>query len=134
MSGADDRPAVAARILVVEDNPLNLELVTDMLSDEGYLVLQAEDETTALRLAREEGPDLILMDIQLPGADGLEITRKLRADPATGGIPIVALTAHAMRGEEEKARDAGCVGFLTKPLRMQDLLQAVAQWTRTGGD
>jgi CheY-like chemotaxis protein len=134
VSGADDRPAVAARILVVEDNPLNLELVTDMLSDEGYLVLQAEDETTALRLAREEGPDLILMDIQLPGADGLEITRKLRADPATGGIPIVALTAHAMRGEEEKARDAGCVGFLTKPLRMQDLLQAVAQWTRTGGD
>ena len=134
MSEAGDRPTAAPRILVVEDNPLNLELVTDMLSDEGYVVLQAEDESTAVRLARDERPNLILMDIQLPGADGLEITRKLRADPGTAGIPIVALTAHAMRGEEEKARDAGCVGFLTKPLRMQDLLQAVARWTRGGAD
>ena len=107
---------MAPRVLVVEDNPVNLELVAALLESEGCSVIPAETADASLRLAATERPDLIVMDIQLPGMSGHEATRRLKADPATAGIPVVALTAHAMRGEEARAREAGFDAFLTKPI------------------
>jgi len=107
---------MAPRVLVVEDNPVNLELVAALLESEGCGVILAETADVSLRLAATERPDLIVMDIQLPGISGYEATRRLKADPATAGIPVVALTAHAMRGEETRAREAGFDAFLTKPI------------------
>jgi two-component system cell cycle response regulator DivK len=107
---------MAPRVLVVEDNPVNLELVAALLESEGCGVILAETADVSLRLAATERPDLIVMDIQLPGMSGYEATRRLKADPATAGIPVVALTAHAMRGEETRAREAGFDAFLTKPI------------------
>jgi CheY-like chemotaxis protein len=121
---------MAAKILVVEDNPLNLELVRDILVGAGYVVVEAEDGETGLELARREKPDLILMDIQLPGLDGLEATRRMRADPELAAVPILALTAHAMRGEEERALAAGCDGFITKPIRLKEFSALVAAHLR----
>jgi len=109
----------APRVLVVEDNPVNLELVAALLESEGCGVIVAETADVSLRLAATERPDLILMDIQLPGMNGHDATRRLKADPATAGIPVVALTAHAMRGEEARAREAGFDAFLTKPIDTQ---------------
>lgn len=106
----------AGKILVVEDNRMNLELVSDLLEAHGFQVLKAEDGTDALRMAEESLPDLILMDIQLPGMDGLEVTRQLKKNERTSDIDIIALTAHAMRGDEERAREAGCLGYITKPI------------------
>lgn len=105
-----------ATILIVEDNLLNMELVTDLLEAHHFRVLQARTAEEGLRLARELCPDLILMDLSLPGMDGLAATRALKADPKTRDIRIVALTAHAMRGDEKNALDAGCDGYLSKPI------------------
>jgi CheY-like chemotaxis protein len=105
-----------ARVLVVEDNAVNLELMVALLEQEGCEVLVAETADVALRLARTARPDLILMDVQLPGMTGYEATRHLKADPTTAAIPVVALTAQAMRGDEDRAAVAGCAAFLTKPL------------------
>lgn len=110
---------MAWRVLVVEDNPVNLELVTELLEQEGCEALAAESADAGLRLAAAERPDLILMDLQLPGMTGYEATRRLKADPATATIPVVALTAHAMRGDDAAAKEAGCDGYLTKPLSTQ---------------
>ena len=107
---------MAPRVLVVEDNPVNLELVGALLESEGWSVIPAETADASLRLAATERPDLIVMDVQLPGMSGYDATRRLKADPATAAIPVVALTAHAMRGEEARAREAGCNAFLTKPI------------------
>jgi len=107
------------RVLVVEDNPVNLELVAALLESEGCGVILAETADVSLRLAVTERPDLIVMDIQLPGMTGHEATRRLKANPATAAIPVVALTAHAMRGEEVRAREAGFDAFLTKPIDTQ---------------
>jgi CheY-like chemotaxis protein len=104
------------RILVVEDNPLNLELVTDLLEARQYIVHPAETAEEAIRLARLLLPDLILMDLSLPGQDGLSATKILKADPATSHLPIVALTAHAMTVDELTALRAGCNGYLAKPI------------------
>jgi CheY-like chemotaxis protein len=104
------------RVLVVEDNAVNLELVVALLEHEGCEVLVAETADAGLGLARTGCPDLILMDVQLPGMTGYEATRHLKADPRTAKIPVVALTAQAMRGDEARAAEAGCVGYLTKPL------------------
>lgn len=104
------------RILVVEDNPLNLELVTDLLEAAGFIACHAETAEEGLRAAHELSPALILMDLSLPGLDGLAATRALRADPATCHLPIIALTAHAMRGDEARALQAGCDAYLTKPI------------------
>lgn len=104
------------RVLVVEDNPVNLELVTALLESEGWGVIPAATADVSLRLAATEQPSLVLMDIQLPGMSGYEATRHLKADPATARIPVVALTAHAMRGEEARALAAGFDAFLTKPI------------------
>ena len=113
-------------ILVVEDNDLNLELTTDLLEAAGYVVCQVRTAEAAIQAARARRPRLILMDVSLPGMDGLEATRTLKRDPDTLQIPVVALTAHAMRGDEEKARAAGCSGYITKPIDTRKFAKTIA--------
>src|SRR5262245_60117873 len=103
-------------ILVVDDNPTNLRLATSLLEMEGYEVGQAVDAETAQAAIRNRQPDLILMDVALPGMDGLTLTRKLKSDAMTRDIRIVALTAFAMKGDDQKAFDAGCDGYISKPI------------------
>jgi two-component system, cell cycle response regulator DivK len=110
------------KILVVEDVEFNRDLIVQLLEDD-YEVLTAADGAEGIRLAEQERPDLILMDLSLPVIDGWEATRRLKADEALKGIPIIALSAHAMRGDEEKARQSGCDDYLSKPLD-EDLLFA----------
>lgn len=114
-----------ATILVVEDNAANMKLARVLLEKAGHAVLMAGDGETGVRLARESVPDLILMDVQMPGMDGLAATGILKDDPLTQGIPIIALTAHAMKGDNEKILAAGCDGYLTKPFHYPDLLKAI---------
>ncbi len=109
---------MSLRVLVVEDNPVNMELVTEVLKQDGYQVLTTESAEVGFRLAVAERPDLILMDLQLPGMTGYEATRRLKAHPATADIPVLALTASAMRGDERMAFEAGCDAYLTKPLNL----------------
>ena len=116
-----------ARILVVEDNPTNMSLVTFLLQSAGHTVLAATDAEAGLLLARTETPDLILMDIQLPGMDGLEATTILKADEVTRAIPVIALTALAMKGDKERILAAGCDGYIAKPMRYQDFLAVVGE-------
>lgn len=115
------------RILVVDDNPINLKLATDLLEWSGYQVAQAMDAEQAQRSISQSLPDLILMDIELPGMDGLTLTRKLKADDATKHICIVALTAFAMKGDQAKALAAGCQGYISKPIDTRHLPQIVSQ-------
>jgi two-component system cell cycle response regulator DivK len=115
-----------ASILVVEDNLFNLKLAVMLLEKAGYDVRTAEDGEAGVRLARDIRPDLVLMDIQMPGIDGLEATRQLRADPATAGLKIVALTALAMKGDEERILQAGCDGYIAKPFHYREFLDQVA--------
>lgn len=115
-----------ARILVVDDNPTNLKLVSDLLGFEGHEVLKAMDAEEAQVVLTDTLPDLILMDIALPGMDGLTLTRQLKANPQTRHIRIVALTAFAMKGDEQKAMDAGCDGYITKPIDTRALPKQVA--------
>jgi two-component system, cell cycle response regulator DivK len=122
--------ARATRILVVEDNPLNLELVRDILTAEGYEVLEAADGAAGVAIAALEHPALILMDLQLPRLDGLEATRLMRADPRLADIPILAVTAHAMKGDDDKAREAGCDGFITKPIQVREFAATVAEFLK----
>ena len=114
-----------ARILVIEDNATNLKLASLLLSNAGHTPLCAVDAETGLTLAHAEQPDLILMDIQLPGMDGLTATALLKKDLATAAIPVIALTAMAMKEDREKARMAGCDAYIAKPLRYQELLAAI---------
>lgn len=113
-------------ILVVEDNPANLELVAFLLESAGHVVISAPDAEAGLTLARSEQPALILMDIQLPGMDGLVATGLLKADEATRDIPVIALTALAMKGDEERIRAAGCDGYIAKPLAYKEFLATVS--------
>jgi CheY-like chemotaxis protein len=113
-------------VLLVEDNPANMELATDLLEVAGWRVVQAETAEVALDLAAREPCDLILMDVSLPGMDGLEATRQLRRDPRTRGIPVAALTAQAMPGDREEAISAGCVGYIAKPIDTRRFAQTVA--------
>jgi CheY-like chemotaxis protein len=115
------------QILIVDDNPVNLKLARVLLEGEAYEVRTAVDAESALELLKVWTPRLILMDVQLPGMDGLELTRRLKADPDTRQIVIIALTAYAMKSDEEKARLAGCDGFVTKPLDVDALCQLVAR-------
>ena len=117
-----------ARILIVEDNDANMKLAVLMLEGKGYEVLQATDGETGVRLAREESPDLILMDVHLRGMDGLAATRLLKGDPLTRNIRIVALTALAMSGDRERIEAAGCDHYLSKPFHYQQLLTVVEDW------
>ena len=106
----------AARVLIVDDNELNLELASFLLTRDGLQVATALDGESALVQVAAFQPDLALMDIQLPRLDGLEVTRRLRADPATRGLVIVAFTAYAMKGDEERMRAGGCDGYISKPI------------------
>jgi two-component system, cell cycle response regulator DivK len=115
-----------AKVLIVEDNPDNMTLAVFVLQSVGHTVISATDAEAGLSLARDEQPDLILMDIQLPGMDGLDATMRLKRDGATSAIPVVALTALAMKGDEERIRAAGCDGYLAKPVRYRELLASVA--------
>jgi two-component system cell cycle response regulator DivK len=114
-----------ARILIVEDNPANMKLASLLLLKAAHTVLCAVDAETGLTLARAEQPDLILMDIQLPGMDGLAATALLKKDPATAAIPVIALTAMAMKEDQEKTKVAGCDAYIAKPLRYQELYAAI---------
>jgi two-component system, cell cycle response regulator DivK len=115
-----------ARILVVEDNDANMKLAGFLLEGAGHTVLSACDAEIGLSIAHAEKPDLILMDIQLPGMDGLEATALLKGSDATRGIPVIALTALAMKGDEERIRAAGCDGYIAKPMRYREFLATVA--------
>lgn len=120
------------KILVIEDNPTNMNLVSLVLEKANYSVIQSTDAEAGLIAARDEQPDLILMDIQLPGMDGLQATALLKEAASTTSIPVIALTAFAMKGDEERIRAAGCVGYIAKPIRYKEVLAIVAaQLART---
>jgi CheY-like chemotaxis protein len=120
----------APKVLLVEDNPLNLELATDLLEACGIEVISANTGETAVKLAQEQMPNLILMDLSLPGMDGLQATAALKAHPETRSIPVVAVTAHAMKGDEQKALAAGCEGYITKPIDTRMFPTLVAEFLR----
>jgi two-component system cell cycle response regulator DivK len=121
-----------AKVLVVEDNAGNMKLTTFVLQSAGYTVLGASTAEAALTLARDEQPNVILMDIQLPGMDGLEATGLLKKADATRGISVIALTALTMKGDEERIRAAGCDGYIAKPMRYKELLDYISvQLART---
>jgi len=113
------------RILVVEDSPVNMALTVAILEGAGHAILQADHAVEGIELARREQPDLVLMDIQLPDIDGLAATRRLKADPRTAHMPVIALTAFAMKGDEDETRAAGCDGYVTKPIRYKEFLAEV---------
>ena len=114
------------KVLIVEDNPVNMELATDLLEMAGYVVCQANNAEDAIELAKTEAPALILMDVGLPGMDGLTAVGLLHADCATKHLPIAILTAHAMKGDREKAAAAGCCDYITKPIDTRAFLKTVA--------
>ena len=116
-------------ILVVDDNPANARLISFLLNKRGYEVRTAIDALEALQILDGEGfhPQLIIMDLQLPGMDGLELTRRLKANQKTRGIVIIALTAYAMKGDEERARQAGCDGYITKPIDTRMLPEVISE-------
>jgi CheY-like chemotaxis protein len=121
------------KILLVEDNELNRDMLSRRLERKGYAVVMAVDGQQAVDMAASEAPTVILMDMSLPVIDGWEATRKIKANDATKRIPIIALTAHAMQGDEQKAREAGCDDFDTKPVELPRLLEKIqAQLTRLG--
>lgn len=120
-------------ILVVEDNPTSRKLAVLVLKNAGYGVLQADEGEQAVRIVRDAMPDLILMDVQMAGMDGLTATSILKGDPATAGIPIIALTAFAMRGDEQKILAAGCNAYITKPYHYPDFLARVEQTLEASG-
>jgi two-component system cell cycle response regulator DivK len=120
-----------ATILIVEDNTANMTLAHYLLESVGHRVLSATDAEAGLALARAEHPDLILMDIQLPGMDGLAATSELKADASTRDIPVIALTALAMKGDEERILAAGCDGYIAKPMRYKEFLATVAEHLAT---
>ena len=115
-----------AKVLIVEDNSANMTLAVFLLQSAGHTVLSATDAEAGLTLARDEQPNLILMDIQLPGMDGLEATALLKQGDTTRAIPVIAITALAMKGDEERIRAAGCDGYIAKPLRYHTFLATVA--------
>lgn len=125
---------MTATVLVIEDNPANMKLATLLLERAGYRVLQAGDAAAGIALAREQQPDLVLMDIQLPGMDGLQATGLLKADAATRRIKVIALTAFAMKGDEQRMILAGCDGYIAKPIQYKNFLAEVAKWLEQEGE
>jgi CheY-like chemotaxis protein len=116
-----------ATILIVDDNPTNLKLAADVLEIEGHTIARARDAEQAQEVLKITQPDLILMDIQMPGMDGLTLTRLLKSNPSYQHIPVVALTAFAMKGDEDKAREAGCHSYIIKPIETRKLPAQVAE-------
>jgi CheY-like chemotaxis protein len=115
----------ALRVLIIDDNPLNVELAEFLLTADGFEVDTAADAPAALELLARHRPDVILMDVQLPGQDGLALTRRLKGDPATRGIAVIAFTAYAMKGDEAKMLAAGCDGYLSKPIDVSSFAASV---------
>ena len=112
-------------ILIVEDNELNMKLFNDLLQAHGYNTVQTMDGRDAIKLAREHKPDLVLMDIQLPEISGLEVTKMMKADDELKSIPVVAVTAFAMKGDEDKIREGGCEGYIAKPISVPTFLETI---------
>jgi two-component system cell cycle response regulator DivK len=119
---------MAKTILIVEDNDLNMKLFNDLLQAHGYGTLQTKDGREALNLAKEHRPDLILMDIQLPEISGLDITKMIKSDDDLKHTPVIAVTAFAMKGDEEKIREGGCDGYIAKPISVPNFLETVAKF------
>ncbi len=119
---------MAKLILIVEDEPRNLTLLRDLLQVSGYNTIEATDGKQGVELARTKKPDLILMDVQMPKMDGLEATRILKADATTSNIPVLALTSYDMKGDKERILEAGCDGYLAKPIDIKELLKIVAEY------
>jgi two-component system, cell cycle response regulator DivK len=126
LGAADPSHPAAKRILVVEDNELNMKLLNDVLEAHGYEVMSTGRGAEAVEWARQYSPDLILMDLQLPDLSGLEATRQLKADPETRAIPVIAVTAFAMAGDEKRALDHGCDAYVAKPIILKDFLNLIA--------
>lgn len=118
-------------VLVVEDNEMNMQLVEYLLEEGGYRILKASTGEEALELAKANVPDLILMDIHLPGMDGLSVVRQLKDDPRTSTRPVLALTAHAMRGDRDRFIEAGCDGYISKPIDVANFLTAISAYIKT---
>ena len=116
---------MAKKILIVEDNELNMKLFHDLLEAQGYEILETREGLQALSLAREHRPDLILMDIQLPEISGLEVTKWLKEDDELASIPVVAVTAFAMKGDEERIREGGCEAYISKPISVGHFLETI---------
>lgn len=117
-------------VLVVEDNELNMKLFNDLLEAHGYGVVQTRDGLSALDLARKHQPDLILMDIQLPEVSGIEVTKWLKEDDDLRRIPVIAVTAFAMKGDEQKIREGGCEAYISKPISVMSFLQTIDGFLR----
>jgi two-component system, cell cycle response regulator DivK len=115
-------------VLIVEDNELNMKLFHDLLEVRGYNILQTNDGMEALRMARSHKPDLILMDIQLPEVSGLEVTKWIKEDDNLRSIPVIAITAFAMKGDEEKIREGGCEAYIAKPISVANFLETVQKF------
>ena len=115
-------------ILIVEDNDLNMKLLNDLLQAHGYCTLQTMDGRDVIKIARDHKPDLILMDIQLPEISGLEVTKMLKADDHLKSIPVIAVTAFAMKGDEEKIREGGCEGYIAKPISVPTFLDTISKF------
>jgi two-component system cell cycle response regulator DivK len=124
-SSVGERQAMTKTILIVEDNELNMKLFNDLLEANGYRTLQTRDGLSALEIAREHKPDLILMDIQLPEVSGLEVTKWLKEDETLRSIPVIAVTAFAMKGDEEKIREGGCEAYISKPISVSSFLETI---------
>ena len=125
MNGATDRVMMSKTVLIVEDNELNMKLFHDLLEAQGYETLQTREGLQALGLARQHRPDLILMDIQLPEISGLEVTKWLKDDEELSHIPVVAVTAFAMKGDEDRIRQGGCEAYISKPISVMHFLEVV---------
>lgn len=119
---------MAKTVMIVEDNELNMKLFHDLLEAHGYRTVETRSGIEAVELARAHRPDLIIMDIQLPEISGLDVTRKLKADPELRAIPVVAVTAFAMKGDEERIRAGGCEAYLSKPISVMQFLSTVRQY------
>ncbi len=115
-------------VLIVEDNELNMKLFADLLTAHGHKTLQTKDGMEALKIAREKRPDLILMDIQLPEVSGLEVTKWLKEDDELKSIPVVAVTAFAMKGDEEKIREGGCEAYISKPISINHFMATIKRF------
>ncbi len=120
---------MAKTVMIVEDNELNMKLFHDLLEAHGYKTVETRSGVEAVELARAHRPDLIIMDIQLPEISGLDVTRKLKADPELKSIPVVAVTAFAMKGDEERIRAGGCEAYLSKPISVMKFLETVREFS-----
>lgn len=132
MSSEESQQSVPKRVLIVEDNELNMKLLNDVLEAYGYEIIKTGSGLAALDLARQHGPDLILIDIQLPDISGLDAVRQLKQDAQTKSIPVIAVTAFAMAGDERRALDSGCDGYIAKPIMLREFLVTIERFLGQG--